>query len=346
MVVCGYGYAASSTDLMISGEAMVKKTPRFGITYMQQMTADVCTAAEVGTEQQLIDNRDGKKYWVAKTADNNCWMTQNLALDLKATGNYTSENTDLQSGSASAAGYTTYVAGNGTKYFKWDANSKYPPRDTVIGSPIETASNAGNYVAPKSCGGGDYIIVYPYRLSGITNEAVSSMNNVRGVTLKDVTGWQPADKSNPGYAYDEATRTYNAHYLIGNYYQVGAATAGSSTTSSTGNSPASSICPKGWRLPRYNTSGLDEWKKLLNKAGFTSSTSSGMMDAAGAPLYLLRAGLNGANGFTSVGNIGGYLTANSANNSQQVYFYISGDALKYAQRTYRSVGRSIRCVAR
>ena len=47
---------------------------------MQHMTPEICASAFVGETKQLIDWRDGKTYWVAKLADGNCWMTQNLEL--------------------------------------------------------------------------------------------------------------------------------------------------------------------------------------------------------------------------------------------------------------------------
>ena len=68
-------------------------TGLMSLTYMQDMTSNICqdTKAANGAntvtpgnevEKRLIDVRDGKEYWVAKLADGNCWMTQNLAYDL------------------------------------------------------------------------------------------------------------------------------------------------------------------------------------------------------------------------------------------------------------------------
>ncbi len=48
-----------------------------------------------GDTMQVPDTRDGKSYWVAKLADNNIWMTQNLDLDIEAGRTYTSADTDL-----------------------------------------------------------------------------------------------------------------------------------------------------------------------------------------------------------------------------------------------------------
>lgn len=48
------------------------------IDTMQEMTSELCAAAEIGDEAQLTDSRDGKQYWVGKLTDGKCWMTQNL----------------------------------------------------------------------------------------------------------------------------------------------------------------------------------------------------------------------------------------------------------------------------
>ena len=51
-----------------------------------------CSTMEQGQMIALTDNRDGNVYTVAKLADNNCWMTENLRLDSRAA--ITAENTD------------------------------------------------------------------------------------------------------------------------------------------------------------------------------------------------------------------------------------------------------------
>ena len=61
------------------------KGPVFnGIKTMQEMTPQICADAQENDTTMLEDARDGKMYWVAKLADGNCWMTQNLELDLTA----------------------------------------------------------------------------------------------------------------------------------------------------------------------------------------------------------------------------------------------------------------------
>lgn len=88
------------------------------ITYMQEMTPQICTntttpigsLATAGNDdwdgshygdsnyiprKVLLDSRDNTKYLVAKLADGECWMTQNLALKLSTSETLTSADTDL-----------------------------------------------------------------------------------------------------------------------------------------------------------------------------------------------------------------------------------------------------------
>ena len=104
-----------------------------GYYKMQDMTTRICQTTEAPSELQVIDVRDDKVYWIAKLADGNCWMTQNLDLDLTSNpeaDNYaalTSENTDLNDTTSPAYqdGYT--VSEDGT--ITW-----VPERDTIIGT--------------------------------------------------------------------------------------------------------------------------------------------------------------------------------------------------------------------
>jgi len=79
------------------------------ITYMQEVTPEICTntpeASTIGNNQyQLKDSRDQKTYWVAKLKDGNCWMTQNLDLDIPANG-LSSTDTDIVNDWNSSSAY-------------------------------------------------------------------------------------------------------------------------------------------------------------------------------------------------------------------------------------------------
>ena len=54
------------------------------ITYMQDMTPEICENTSTDLEYTLTDKRDGSKYTVRKLDDGKCWMTSNLKLKLPA----------------------------------------------------------------------------------------------------------------------------------------------------------------------------------------------------------------------------------------------------------------------
>ena len=56
------------------------------IDFMQEIDEDVADSMVVGAQYQLIDERDGKAYFVSKLRDGNVWMTQNLDFELSAEG--------------------------------------------------------------------------------------------------------------------------------------------------------------------------------------------------------------------------------------------------------------------
>jgi len=68
-------------------------------TYMQDVSSKTdggCpTELPTNTAFQLIDSRDGEVYSIAKLADGNCWLLDNLRLDLTTTRNLTTTNTNI-----------------------------------------------------------------------------------------------------------------------------------------------------------------------------------------------------------------------------------------------------------
>lgn len=66
------------------------------IIYMQEIDAEVADSMAEGAQYQLMDIRDGKKYWISRLADGNIWMTQNLNLDLSSDVALTPDDTDIR----------------------------------------------------------------------------------------------------------------------------------------------------------------------------------------------------------------------------------------------------------
>ncbi len=213
-----------------------------GINYMQDMTSDICKATAEHDTKQLIDSRDGKEYWVAKLADGNCWMTQNLAYDLVKGKVLTPSDTDVTS---------NWIIPTTTE-------DKVPEKETT---PSDFTARSWRL--------GEYVWATPTHLA-MCQYVSNSNDSVRaGDTLdrcdgfQKVEGWRSTFATQEGVwngvkydavAVDKDAQTYDAHYLIGNYYQWLAATAESGKALFKGENTVitninNSICPKGWKLP-------------------------------------------------------------------------------------------------
>ena len=127
------------------------KTQYNGYYKMQDMNSTICSNVEVtgeSSQTQLIDARDGKVYYVAKLADGNCWMTQNLDHDIVTTANfYTYYNTDIGHGSTpnTSATWTASTATHATSHTSWwdvaaGRTESYDPGDLCWGGTVGNAT--------------------------------------------------------------------------------------------------------------------------------------------------------------------------------------------------------------
>ena len=142
-----------------------------------------------------------------------------------------------------------------------------------------------------------------------------------------------------GKSYDAGNQayegTYNpsdpttAHYLVGNYYQWSAATAGYTGTSQS----TQSICPAGWTLPSQS-----QFQALIN----SGLTGSNFMNA---PYYLLCGGSLDGSLLYDEGLYGYYWTSTPSGSgyAYSLGFYSGGITVN--NYGYRHYGRSVRCVA-
>ena len=201
------------------------------ITYMQEMTPEICAAtttpsssfetanhddwdgSHFGDENYiprtvLVDTRDQQKYLVAKLADGECWMTQNLNLTMSTTKALTKEDTDLQ-----------------TK------DSYTPDRNTLPSMPT-TGSPYGNF-ATVSDMQLSWHANYEYYVDTEQYPGMGVKVSEAPTSDSDEYLWQQAGIFYTGYVLSAGTYPYNGG--SGVYY-------------------TDTICPKGWTLPegRYN----------------------------------------------------------------------------------------------
>ena len=302
-----------SNDVVVSVVANPAFVPVFdGIQTMQEMTSAICADAAENDTAQLTDTRDGKKYWVAKLKDGNCWMTQNLDLDLGVKDG----NTD-----------TTVLTPADSDV----SNNWTPPRTT---EPAGTITSANTDTETYSWDLGMYVKSDP---DGYSNYC----DDVKGLSDADCTsaGWTNVSSMTPmedGNATDVISgSTYNAHYLVGNLYQWNAATAGTGGTIDNYANATDSICPKGWRLPTSRRGG--EFDTLVGNLDSTTITQT--------PYYF------NPSGYVVSGSLGragldGYYWSSTADSRTSSAFYLYFGSGVYPSNSYlRYRGQSVRCLA-
>ncbi len=311
------------------------------ITTMQEMNSWICDNTPVepiaGSTKQLKDARDNKLYWVTKLKDGNCWMTQNLALDIPATG-LKAADTDI----------TT----------DWNQSSQYPPSvtNTTFNFNLGSASTTTN-----SWNVGEYVLVNPTEGSPCGNGSITSASELSGCNrTQSWNGTQDAHYLIGNY-YQWNTATAGTG---GNNVSVG---INGSTSATPWNAPGS-ICPKGWQLPQseMNTGNFDAkygktFYKLFNAYGYSFSGSGGAnlsgavgqnsYNTATNPWYFVRSGyvINRESG-GSIENLGhdSLTWASTAYfNSTNAYdFNFNSTNVQPSNFRSRGTGFSVRCLAR
>ena len=312
-----------------------------GIKTMQEMTASICADATEGDTAQLTDTRDQKQYWVTKLADGNCWMTQNLDYDIPAggiTGDQAAK-TDLSDG-------RTWATGDPS------SSNPYPARATST-EIYDNYSSTGTY----SWDPGMYVKADPAdwekmcgSSSGIASFADTECQNAGWTNVDGYTALTE-EQSGTFTSVDSSARTYDAHYLVGNFYQWNTATAGTGGTN-TSTDATDSICPKGWKLPSLTQSNA-MFLAYQNKGLFTGITDSNPVGTAesaevivNAPLYLAYGGGVLVGSLRYAGEEGGWWSSTAYSSSGYAYYFAAVQSMVIAGvGGYRDYGVSIRCLA-
>ncbi len=326
------------------------KTKLNGYYKMQDMNSNICNAVEVEDDQlQVIDTRDNKVYWIAKLKDGNCWMTQNLDLDLGVatlTHNSTTlyhDDTDLGWGTDTAT------------------NSWTPIRGTIDATSGTITGWVDDNNTPYSVDTGDWYYAGYDGTTLLTSTEVNYLTSTNKVTDGDVT--TVYDDTNHTNAYFKntpftgtGTSNNGTHGHVGNYYNWSAAVASndtsayqSSTYSDITRNPQNSICPAGWRLPTISnasnatagsTNEFSRLNKLYNNNGSTI-TSAGL---EASPLFFARGGL--VSSLYSSGRRGYYWSSSAFSSSAAYFLYFQDTNVDPKTASTRKNGKSVRCVAR
>lgn len=329
------------------------------VTYMQDVTKEVCTASAEHETARLIDIRDNNRYWVTKMKDGNCWMSQNLALDITTAG-LKAADTDI----------TTDWVGSSSAFYPPYATLKAVPSTGMAAQPWGMYSwNLGKFVLATPEGSPSYCQL----ASGLSLKDCNLA--ARLIDVSDTTKWTDDyvaqedtifnnqnklvavhfnDRTTAAQGDYSAGGSYDPHYLVGNYYQFNTISAGMAVNNTSATSMPSSICPKNWKLPLAGSKarGTRSFYYLLSQyATPVSGSDSGdfSYNTARAPFYFVRAGnLNMSNHMLdSVGKVGFYWsrTRQSISGYQSYYFALLGTNTSRTEGyDYYYEGFSVRCL--
>ena len=133
------------------------------LTYMQDFATltnaarkGVFNSMSVGTQYQLMDNRDNNYYYISKLSDGNVWMTQNLDLDLSTSKTLTPANTDISANWTPSSSTYTNSTWNfttttpqsynpGVRYWNGNTHSGSGSSTSYISTSGTTQYRLGNY---------------------------------------------------------------------------------------------------------------------------------------------------------------------------------------------------------
>ena len=179
-------------------------------TYYMQDVATWGDSVTVGSEITAIDSRDDKTYTVARLADGNLWMTQNLDHDIDSTKTYTPADTDIPANWTPST--STYATSNTTWNGSTTAPESYNPGDYYwngvdgMSAWIDYMSNGGTNPASNfmsTTGNSHYHLGNYYNWS-----AAVAMNDTSSYTTNQTLIEQsicPAGWTLPRVGYGEDT---------------------------------------------------------------------------------------------------------------------------------------------
>ena len=288
-----------------------------------------CPFLPEGAVTALTDQRDNETYAVAKLADGNCWMIENMRIENTATTGATNI--------ALAQGYETGFTGLADPEAPWSDSGSYTDANSLYSTDGSTANTIT---------GSNPTYLFP------------RYNNLNTPTSVSDRPSNPTTNS----AINSTSKA--SMYSYGNYY-TWAAAAANTTETSTGDYNTKSICPKGWSLPRGGNKSReatnDFWSLIVT--GLNNGTKPANYDSSAAPYYTgstegtpvsnaLRAYPNNFvySGYIEYGSVfsrGSSVSywSSTANNSSIVYYlYFSSTYVNPTYYNNKVKGNAIRCI--
>ena len=284
--------------------------------------SSILTSMTLEQQYTLKDSRDSKEYMIAKLADGNIWMTQNLDLDLDSSRTYTNLDTDI--------GYNSTTG-------QYETASWTPERSTY--SPDVTHWNDYNATTNPTGVDGNY---HP--------ESYDPGNLYWSGIRNDDT---PVSTGSPHYHLGNYYNTAAAMAAnnISEYF-----------SEETWNDVNRSICPAGWMLPKglgedYDNPVNGSIYYLLSFYGWDGDNINGMTvqnpNVWDRPIKLTLSGYYPFS-FYALGHSGTLHVSEIVDSYEEYHIYITaeggedynGSRIVPADRGPLFLGASIRCLVR
>ena len=317
----------------------------FGTTECSNLTSvtfDSTTGTIMaGSVIALTDKRDNEVYTVARLADGNCWLVENLRLEHEGTiGNNINDSTVTNA--SLAQGYYSHP-GSGTNY------------GNFVGLAEAETSTFNSTIVANS-------IYYANSQSGTATEGIGSSNagyrfprynHTNTGSLIDSTSLSE-DYSNASAPATNANYSSLSIYSYGNYYTWAAAMASTKEfTTSSSDSANTSICPFGWVLPTGASASSDfgVLSQRYDGTGGSQSDSAGSMMSnrfRAFPNNFLLSGRYSSSSAGSRGITGEYWSRTARGSTYASIFSLGSNKLNPADNTntynYKYMGHSVRCL--
>ena len=299
----------------------------------------------------LTDKRDNMVYTVARLADGNCWMVENLRLENQYTmGQNQNDSSVTNQYLSQGYGGTTGTYGNfvglaapeSANFGSSAANSVYKSSSA---SPTDIYDGNGTLEDIGSATSGDNND--PWNRLPRYNSS-NTLSLVDGITYT-------RNYINASSPSSSGTFLGDNLYSYGNYYNWAAAMANTNfnNNSSKSENAGTSICPSGWRLPSSNDT-TKEYNKLSISYGGTGSIQSGTANASDImsnrfrtfPNNILYSGYLSGSSTRYRGSEGYYWSRSAYNSGRNVSYdlFLKNTIFDPSSSNEKNTGYSIRCL--
>ena len=284
------------------------------ISTMQEMTPAICEgtttpATNYGAPSaQLTDTRDGKKYWVSKLADGQCWMTQNLDLGDKETSyTLTPEDSDVPS---------EFVLPKEDSTIQFNTSNYDITNFRDPGNLYQTPNNKTNTDS-------DWVLFSKEACESLYNDTSYCEHHHSG----NYYNWYTATAGTGDYNYKDNTNALSSSICPAGWRLPKV------TNTSTGNTDFSQLLSHGITTVLYKGTGAAVY------------TADGFRTVRNSAFFATRSGYYGNNSISNNGSQGYYLTSSTAGSANAYTLYINTSPYpNYGGAKY--LGRTVRCIAR